>query len=134
VAFTDDNKARIRMYLGYQARFAQFDSVLERALSALDGAEFAAEQALVLEHLAECIRIDAAIVTAERRIKARTVGTIGLNGREIEDLRDRGRTEVARMARALGVPVRGDAFGQTLEAKSASPWGAVGGGNQQRQG
>jgi hypothetical protein len=90
--------------------------------------------ALLLVQLAEVQRIEAAIAAAETRLKASKVGPIDLNSGEIGALRDRGRTHVGRMATALGVAVRSDAFGSTLPSSQATPWGPSGGGNAQRQG
>jgi hypothetical protein len=131
-AFTDDQRAQIRMYLGYSGRFVQFDDVLQRALDATDGKP--ADQTIVLAQLAECVRIDAALVLAEGRLKASKAGPIELNGDEMEQLRDRGRQAVGRMARQLGVEARGDAFEGILPSTRATPWGPLGGGGYQMQG
>ncbi len=129
---TDEEKAKIRRYLGWSARWAQFDRALTGSLSAIE--VFPAEVDLLREDLAECVRLDAAIVAAETRLKATSVGPIDLNAGEIGALRDRGRTHVARIAGTLGVEVKRDAFGSTLPTTSAGPWGQTGGGNAQRQG
>lgn len=132
MALTEDQKSQIRMYTGWQGRWAQFDGALERAFSAIQTSP--SEELIVTTALAECIRIDAAIVAAERRIKADAVGPIKLNSKEIDQLRERGRTHVARIARCFGIEVRGDSFGPSLPSERSGPWGLTGGGNVQRQG
>jgi hypothetical protein len=131
-AFTPDERAQVRMYLGYSGRFLQTDNELDRALDATDNK--AADQTIVRAQLAECVRIDAALTAAEGRLKASKAGPIELNGAEIEQLRDRGRQAVARLARQLGVPARGDAFEGSLPTTTATPWGPLGGGGYQMQG
>lgn len=131
-AFSDTERAQIRMYLGYSGRFVQTDDALQRALDATDNKP--ADQAIVLAQLAECQRIDASLTSAEGRLKASKAGPIELNGDEIEQLRDRGRQAVGRMARQLGVEVRGDAFEGVLPTTRATMWGPLGGGGYQMQG
>lgn len=132
MALTGVQKARIRKYLGWSARFGQFDRAMEGALEAISVDPD--QEAEVLADLTECIRIDAAIAAAESRLKATKVGPIDLNQGEIGQLRNRGRTHVGRIATALGVEVREDAFGPDLPRFRAGPWGPHGGGNAQRQG
>jgi hypothetical protein len=133
VAFTSTERGSIRMYLGWSARFLQFDDALERAMEAVGND--AATEAQIRAHLTEGARVDAAIQAAEARLKASKVGTIELNDGEIETLRDRGRQNVGRMARAFGVEVRGDAYSGALPTNQASAVGMIfGGGGYQQQG
>lgn len=132
MAFTDDEQAQIRMYLGWSARYMQTDDALRRAYDSVG--TLASDAALIQAGLTEVARIDAAIEAAERRIKAEAVGPIKLNGGEIEQLRDRGRQAVGRMARTLGVEVRGDAFSGALPTERATTWGVTGGSGYQLQG
>lgn len=98
-------------------------------------ASFPEDEALVRANLAEVVRLDVAIAAAESRLKARVVGPITLNPGEVDALRDRARTFAFRIARALGVEVRGDAFDADKPSARATPWGmSGGGGNAQRQG
>src|SRR5262245_59015620 len=95
----------------------------------------AATEAQIRGHLTEAARIDTAITAAEARLKAAKVGTIELNSGEIDTLRDRGRQNVARMARAFGVEVRGDAYSGALPTDQASAVGMIyGHGGYQQQG
>lgn len=133
MAFTETQKASIRMYLGYSARFLQFDDALERAMDTVGN--HAPTQAQIEACLTEAARVDAAIQAAEGRLKAEEVGSITLNKAEIEQLRDRGRQNIGRMARAFGVPVRGDAYSGALPTDEASAVGMIpGNGGYQLQG
>lgn len=132
MALTDDQKFKVRLYLGWSERFHQFDSELEQAMSALETHPSA--ETGVIGLIADCERIDAAITAAEGRLKAMVVGSIELNGGEINQLRDRGRQFVGRMASILGVTVRNDVFSGNLPSATATRFGMVGGGNRQMQG
>src|SRR5690348_14992915 len=118
--------------MGWSERFHQFDSALESAILAVE--MHAAAEAGVIQLLGECARIDAAITAAEGRLKASSVGTIDLNGAEINQLRDRGRQFVGRLASILGVEVRNDVFGPGAPSSRATAYGPYGGGNSQIQG
>lgn len=135
MAFTAAQRSTIREYLGYSARFLQTDDALERAMDAVGGGGAPEDEAKVLTFLTEAARVDAAILAAESRLKAAKVGSIELNGAEIEQLRDRGRQNVGRLARVFGVPVRGDAYSGALPTDQASATGMYpGGGGYQLQG
>lgn len=135
MAFTAPQRSAIRQYLGYSSRFLQTDDALERAMDSVGGGGVPDDEARVLTYLTEAARVDAAIEAAESRLKAAQVGTIELNGAEIEQLRDRGRQNVGRMARLFGVPVRGDAYSGALPTDQASSTGMYpGGGGYQLQG
>jgi hypothetical protein len=129
MALTSAQKFSIRKYLGWSQRFFQTDSALEMALSAIDNDVDASAD--VLANVVECVRLDTAIVAAERRLKAASVGPIDLNASEIEQLRDRGRQMVGRIASVLGVEVRNDVFSSDLPSSRATSLGMVGGGNRQ---
>ncbi len=130
--FTDDERATIRMYMGWSARFSQTDTALERAMAAIDVQP--ADLALARAHLAELARIDAAITSCEARFKAEQVGSIKLNPRELRQLRSRGEERVGRLATLLGIEVRDNAFSPDLPRWRGSPGGPIGGGNAQMMG
>lgn len=132
MAFTAEEKARIRMYLGWSARFGQTDTGLEGAMSAVETQP--AEEELVREHLTELARVDAAIKASESRFKAAAVGPIQLNRGELSQLRSRGTERVARLATLLGVEVRNNPFASDLPRWRAGYNGPMGGGNSQMQG
>lgn len=133
MAFTDAEQAKIRMWAGWSARFLAFDDALQGAMDT--AGNHAATAAQVRGFLIELDRIDTAIVTAESRLKAAKVGSIELNPLELDQLRGRGRQNVARLCRALGVEARGDAFDPSLPTDRATASGMVGaGGGYQLQG
>lgn len=134
MAFTDAEKVRIREYLGWTARFAQVDTALERAMSAIGGGAFQADEDRAREHLAELARIDAAITACEARFKADQVGSIKLSQSELSRLRSRGEERVGRLARLFGVEVRSNPYSPALPRTRDSFDGPTGGGNSQMQG
>lgn len=133
MAFTETEKAQIRLYTGYQARFGQFDGDVERAINAIGSGDHAATETLVRTQLTELERIDAAIVAAEGRFKAAEVGSIKLNPGELGQLRSRGEQTVTRLALLIGVEVRVNVF-RAGSGYRAGAHGPSGGGNAQRQG
>lgn len=132
MALTDEERASVRMYMGWSARFAQTDTGLERALNAID--QMPADLALLRTHLTELARIDAAILACEARFKADQVGSITLSQSELPRLRSRGMERVGRMATLLGVEVRDNAFSPDLPRWRGGHGGPSGGGNYQMQG
>lgn len=126
MAFTETERASIRMFCGWSARFLQFDDALEQAMYTAENHAATAEQ--IRGFLVELERVDAAITAAESRLKATKVGSIELNALEIDQLRGRGRQFVGRLCRVLGVEARGDAFDPSLPTDRASAIGMVGGG------
>lgn len=131
-ALTDAEKATIREYMGWSARFAQTDTALERAMSAIDG--MPAELDKLRAHLTELARIDAALVACEARFKADQVGSITLSQSELRRLRSRGEERLGRMATLLGVEVRDNPFSPDLPRFRAGRTGPIGGGNEQMHG
>lgn len=134
MAFTGAEQATIREYMGWGARFAQEDTALERAMASLGGGAFPDEETKTRAHLAELARIDAAITACEARFKADKVGSIELAPRELKQLRSRGTERLGRLARQLGVEVRGNPFEPTLPTFRTGYTGPTGGGNSQMQG
>lgn len=132
MALTAQEQAQVRQYLGWSARWAQFDGALVRSFSAIGS--FPEDEALVRANLAECLRIDAALEAAEKRLKANKVGTIELNRAEMNSLREQGEMYLGRIAACLGVEVRESAFRPDAPRFRAGPWGITGGGNAQRHG
>lgn len=130
--FTDDEKARVRMYLGWSARFGQTDTALERAMSAIETQP--ADLALAREHLAELARVDTTLRASESRLKAAQVGTIELNPGELSQLRSRGEERVGRLATLFGVETRNNPFRPGGVSWRGGYLGPIGGGNSQMQG
>jgi hypothetical protein len=137
MAFTNAEKASIRNFLGWNARWVQFDSALERAFafveSASDGGDTSSED-LARSLLASITSIQTEIDGTHPRFKATQVGTIKLNPAEVAQLVDRGESYIGQLARVFGVPVYGRALRADLPTGGGGPWGPTGGGNAQRQG
>lgn len=108
-ALTGAQKADIRLYVGWSARFHQEDSRLEHALLALDGDADA--QAQVLALVAACKTIDTDLTAAHARLKASEVGSIKLNASELLARRSEGRRLVGRICTILDVERKHDVFG-----------------------
>ena len=114
MALTEAQKTQVRSYLGWSARFHQFDSRLEQAMNAVDGT---ASETLITDTLANggilasLADIDTKLTAAHGRLKATKVGSIELNRSEVIQLRREGRRWVGRLASLLGVEVRNNAYG-----------------------
>ena len=135
MAFTESEKAKIRMYMGWSPRFHQTDVALEQAMNAVD----ALPDTLVLIQnpiggtppgvIAALEDVDAKITAAHGRLKADTVGSIQLNRSELKQLYREGKRQVSRLATLLGTEVRRDVFSGRLPRSRDSH-----GGNYQVQG
>lgn len=137
MAFTNTEKAGIRKYLGWNARWIQFDSGLERAFtfiqnSTTGGDSSSEDQARTL--LGKITAIEVEIDNTHSRFKAEKVGPITLNPREVMQLIERGESYIGQLARVMGVEVKGKALRNDLPNTHGTPWGQSGGGNSQRQG
>src|SRR5262245_32402318 len=109
MAFTDAQKAQIRMYLGHGDRFLQVDSALERAF----GAVTSDVETLIVAELAKCVAIDTDLIAARKRFKVDRAGDVFLSsgrGDEMHLLCSSGRIAVGRIAALLRVEVRTDVF------------------------
>lgn len=135
-SWTTTEKARLRLYLGWSARFHQFDSRLEQAFSAIESEPDDATRDLIVAVMTSLDDVRTRIVDAYSRLKARVVGSITLPGaEEIAMLRSEGRRLVGQIAATLGVAVRHDIFkgaGPRSFAGFDGPYD--GGGNAIRQG
>lgn len=117
MALTPTQRADVRRYLGWSARFHQFDSRLEQAMNALDTEpEHEAQITNPLTGtppgiLAALEDIDSKLTAAHSRLKADKVGSILLNRREMRQLYREGRRHTRRLAAILGVERRIDVYG-----------------------
>jgi hypothetical protein len=127
VALTDAQKADTRAALGWSARFHQFDSRLEQAMSALDTEPD--HEAQVIALIASVADIETKLLASHSRLKASTVGSIKLNPNEIPMLRKEGKRFVGQIASILGVETRRDIFSSSPNRTFASHGGTSGGGN-----
>lgn len=116
MALTIAQKADIRLYLGWSARFHQIDTRLEGAMVAVS--EDPAHEAQVIALLGEMANIDVKLKAAYPRLQASKVGSIELNVGEIGMLRSEGRRFVARMSSVLGVEVKHDVFAGAIPGAS----------------
>lgn len=110
-AFTSGERAKIRLYLGWSARFHQGDSRLEQAMNAIDSEPDDSTHDLITGILTSIGEIQTAIQGALGRIKALKVGSIDLPGpMEIGMLRSEGTRFVGQLGATLGVEVRHNFF------------------------
>lgn len=139
MALTTAQRADVRFFCGWSARFRQVDSALEQAMNALD--EDAATLALFTNILAPldgsppgliacCRDAMAQLRLAMKRKKATQVGTIVLNPQELENIRELGRQYAKQMCSILGVERGTDVFSSSGGVAFAySSGGRDGGGN-----
>ena len=120
MALTETERAQIRMYLGWSARFHQEDVALEQAMNAVDTK---ADTLALIQNaidgdppglIAAMEDVDAKIITAHGRLKADTVGSIELNREELRQLYREGKRLTSRLARMLGVEVISDMWSGRL--------------------
>lgn len=109
MAFTEEQKANVRYYLGFQDQFRDVNTTLESQLS---GGTSAEGETIVIAILASLADIDTRLSAAPDRLKAKKVGSIDLPGPdEIHMLRSEGRRYVGRLASIFGVAPKDDVFG-----------------------
>lgn len=134
MALDDQQKAAIRRALGWSARFHQFDSRLEQAMSAiatepeheLQITDTLANQGI----LANIDDIQTKLRQAHDRLKADKVGSILLRKEELQQLRSEGDRWVRDLARILGVETRnGGLFGGARIRTFAGHGGPYASGN-----
>jgi hypothetical protein len=123
MGLTEPQKAQIRSYLGWQARFHSLDSSLELAMRALDDAANISSLDIITRDidadegpgiLAMLKSIDAKIYDDDIMAGVEAAGSIHLKAPEgLGIMRSKGRMWCARLASLLGVRVRSDYFGTT---------------------
>ena len=106
MAWSPDERLKVRLYTGWSDRFLQDDSALERALDAVNGRT--ETETLVRSILTQCETVDAEIVSSRLRYQASKVGDLILNAREQEQLRSTGRQLSGRLCQIFGVEGRHD--------------------------
>lgn len=117
MALSEAQRADIRYYCGYSARYLQTDVSLEQAMWAIETQP--AHEAQITNAItgdppgliALLKDIDAKLRGAHARLKATEVGSIRLNQGEIAMLRSEGRRFASRLCSILGVEKRNDVFG-----------------------
>ena len=136
MSLTNTQRAEIRKYLGWNARWVQFDSALERAFLFVDNLTAGGDDSSEVQALALLVKIqtiESEIDASRARFKANKVGTIELNRSEVGQLVGRGEAYIGQLARIFGVEVKGSALRPDM-AFSQGPYGSGGGGSPQRQG
>jgi hypothetical protein len=134
--FTLVEKTSIRNFLGWGAKYVQFDSGIERAFSFIEQLSASGDTSvedLARALLVKIVAIEVEIDKTHSRFKADQVGPIKLNRREVSQLVQRGEAYIGQLARAIGVEVRAHALRADLPTTFATPWGPSGngGGNEQ---
>lgn len=131
---TEQQRAKVRWYLGWSARFHQSDSRLEQAMNAVDMEPTDATYDLIVAQLTAMDTINTKIVQAYDRLKALKVGSIDLPSHgEIGMLRSEGRRLGGQLAACLGVENRHDVWSGSGN-KSFAGWNGLEGGNTYRHG
>lgn len=133
--FTNAERAKIRMYVGWSARFHQSDSRLEQAMSAVDQEVDNSSRDLIIGHITALDAISTRITAAYDRLKALKVGSIDLPAeKEIGMLRSEGRRIGGIVASIFGVETRHDVWAGTGNKGFAGHDGPSEGGNVMRHG
>lgn len=132
MALTATQRADVRRYLGWSARFHQFDSRLEQAMNALDTEpehELQVTDTLANNGLLAALAdIEQKLRDAHGRLRAMKVGSIDLTGfGEVQSLRMEGRRYAKTLASILGVEVRNDVFSSSRTMTFASHGGMMSG-------
>ncbi len=126
--FTAAQRAKVRWYLGWSARFHQMDSRLEQAMNAVDSEVDDSSHDLVLLNLTAMDDLNSRIVSAYNRLKALKVGSIDLPSHgEIGMLRSEGRRLGGQVAALFGVETRHDVWSGSGNKSFAGPNGLEGG-------
>lgn len=133
--FTEIDKTKIRMYMGWTPLFFPTSVALENAMNAVDELP---EVLLLIQNaigdsppgiIASLEGIEAKIVAAHNRLKADEVGSIVLNRQELKQLYREGKRITSKLAVLLGTNVVTDIWSGYLPRLSTGL-----GGNLQRHG
>lgn len=112
MAFTEAQKVKLRLYLGYPDTFQQNNTRLESAFTVIGGR--AATQTEVESVLASLANIETTIVSSLTSAGLKSVGRGAVEwyqNAEIKAKRNEGRAYCGRLSIIFGVPLAGDAFG-----------------------
>ena len=112
MALTEAQRVSIRFYLGWSARFHQFDSRLEQAMNAIDSMPTLDTQTKIESLITDLDSLITKLKESYTRLKAMKLGSIVLPGQnEVALLRSEGRRNAEGLAAILGVEVRQNVFG-----------------------
>lgn len=123
MALTATQKAEVRRSLGWPARFFQYDTRLEQAMSAIETQP--EHEAQVIEILASVVDVKEKLLDAHKRLKASKVGSIELDTlrEETMGLRMEGRRFTGELSAILGVPRKHDIFSSGSFGGFVGPYG-----------
>jgi hypothetical protein len=114
VAFSPEEKTRIRMLLGWGARFWQLETRLENAIEAVEN-ELPTETAQIQTLLSKLTVIDTKITEALDTAGVTAVSTIHLDSDQgISHFRSEGRRLVEAIAAILQVPIKRNFYGASM--------------------
>lgn len=122
MALSGAQRAKVRKYLGWSARFHSTDDRLEQAMNAV--ANLPDDEAEIVAELARLEDIDAQITATNTTAKVVTLGSIETRAAyQLSVLCRRGRQAAGRIAAILGVAIRHDAFSGGGPVAFAGPSG-----------
>lgn len=105
MAFTGAQRAQIRLFLGWPARYFQEESALEQSMNGVENEVDTYNEIVVI--LARIADIDSKVTSCYTRMKALKVGGIGLTGQlELGALRSEGMRVTSHLASILGIEIR----------------------------
>lgn len=105
MAFSEAQRAKIRLYMGWPARFFQEESALEQSMNAVESEVDTYNEIVVI--LTRLDDIDTRITACYTRLKAMQVGAIKLPGQlELGALRSEGMRVASHLASILGIEIR----------------------------
>lgn len=115
MALTDEQKQKVRRWLGYSGRFRDLDTLLEQAMRSVDSFTATGDdhaQTQLLQHIADIEEIETKIEGAIPRLKYTSLGNgeLSYSPREMGELKRLGRMHIGRLSALLGVPIRVDVF------------------------
>lgn len=140
MAFTETQRASIRMYLGFQSRYYSTDTILEHSMDAIGAT--AEAQARAEGELTALADIDSRLSGSYGRLKAEQLedGVRLPGAMEIGMLRSEGRRHVGRLSVIFGVSPKHDVFSGSAPAHIGIAYGPYdptrqgGGGNYGQEG
>lgn len=122
MALTGLQRAQVRRFLGWPARFHQTDDRLEQAMNSL--ANTPDDESLVIEDLARCQAALTQMDATETTSKAVGVGPIQLRVHyQIAAILKKGELAAKRIASILGVPFVNNVWHAGSPAAFAGPFG-----------
>lgn len=114
MAFTATEKTRIRMLLGWGARFWQLETRLENSMEAVEQ-QFPEETTKIQSILTALAAIDAQITDALGTVGVTGVSSIHLDSDQgLSHLRAEGRRQVEAISTILQVPIKKNFYGGSM--------------------